>query len=314
MSISRSARITRTAISPRFAIRTFPNTSRTSPPSSNRTTETPRASCAAGLRARTVQPASSGCGWEAPRPPPPRAAPPVQPLWPRPPRAWGRARSSKRDVPVLARRALRTLGPDHIQGLYEVGAGLARVYHVVDVAHLGGDPRVVEPLLVSGDELLALSVGVFGLVELAPEDDIDRGGGAPGRALPPGPRDVDVRPDVLGVHDVVGPAVGFARDNGHLRNARLGEGVEELRPVADDPTPLLVGTRQKPRHVHESNERDVESVAEAHEPRTLDARVYVERPSQNHRLVPDDPDGVPVEPPEAHHQVLRPALLHLVEF
>ncbi len=135
------------AILEAFESRTFPNTLRSSPPSSSRTTGTPRASYVQGPRARAARRASSGCGSGSP-PVLPRAAPPAQLLWLRPPRASGPARSSKRDVPVLARRAFGALGPDHGECLYEVRARLARVYHVVDVAHLGGDHRVVELLLI----------------------------------------------------------------------------------------------------------------------------------------------------------------------
>src|SRR5207253_9433141 len=43
-----------------------------------------------------------------------------------------------------------------------------------------------------------------------------------------------VRADVLGAHDVVRTAVRLARDHRQLRHRRLGIGVEQLGPVADD--------------------------------------------------------------------------------
>src|SRR5215211_208394 len=314
MPSSRRARITRTAISPRLAMRTFPNILRSSLPSSNRTRGTLRASCVRAPRARAGPRASSGCGSESFHPPVlSRAVSPVPPRWPRPLRALGPARSSKRDVSVLAGRALGALGPDHLERFDQVRSRLARVYDVVYVAHLRGDHRVVELLLVVRDELGAFGLGIFRFGDLAPEDDPNRRRGAHDRDLSGRPRDVDVRPDVLGAHDVVGTAVGFPGYDRHLGHRRLGEGVEELGPVADDPTPLLVGARQKAGHVHEREKGDVERVAEAHEPRPLDARVYVERAGQDHRLVAYHPDGVPVEPGEAYHQVLRPAFLHFVE-
>src|SRR5918997_1170279 len=227
MSISFSARTTRTAISPRFAMRTFPNAFRSSPPDSSRTTGTPRASCQRGPRARAGRRGASRCGSEGlysenlyPRP---RAAPRGRPLWPRPPRGQGPARSSKRDVPVLARRALGAFGANHLQRLDEVGARLARVDDVVYVAHLGCDHRVVELLLVRGDELPALLPRVLCLVELAPEDHVYRRGRAHDRDLTRRPRDVDVGAYVLGAHDVVSATVGLARDDGHLGHSRLGE-------------------------------------------------------------------------------------------
>src|SRR5215203_6943975 len=304
----------RTAISPRLATRTFSNTLRSSLPSSNRTRGILPASSPAAPRARAAPRASSGCGSEhVCLPVPLRAALPAPPLSRRSPRASGPVRPSKRDVSVLARRPLGALGLDHLESFDEIGARLARVYDVVYVAHLGCDHRVVELLLVARDELFAFGVRVFRLCDLTPEDDVHRRRGAHDRDLTRRPRDVDVRPDVLGAHDVVGSAVSLPRYDRHLGHRRLGERVEKLRPVADDATPLLVGPRQKPRHVHQRQEWYVERVTEPHEPRPLNARVYVERPRQDHRLVPHDAHGVPVEPREAHHQVLRPALLHLVE-
>src|SRR5215218_572600 len=304
----------RTAISPRLATRTFSNTLRSSLPSSNMTRGILPASSPAAPRARAAPRASSGCGSEhVCLPVPLRAALPAPPLSRRSPRASGPVRPSKRDVSVLARRALGALGLDHLESFDEIRAGLARVYDVVYVTHLGCDHRVVELLLVARDELFAFGIRVFRLCDLTPEDDVHRRRGAHDRDLTGRPRDVDVRPDVLGAHDVVGSAVSLSGYDGHLGHRRLGECIEELGPVADDPTPLLVRPRQKAGHVHEREKRDVERVAEPHETRPLDARVYVESTSEHHWLVPDDAHRVAVQPRKAHHQVLRPALLYLVE-
>ena len=45
------------------------------------------------------------------------------------------------------------------------------------------------------------------------------------------------------MHDVVRAPVGLAGDDGKLRHGRLGIRVQELRAVADDPTPLLIRPR-----------------------------------------------------------------------
>src|SRR5918992_1238172 len=205
MPISRRARMTRTAISPRLATRTFPNTLRPSLPNSSRTRGSPRGSSPAAPRARAAPRASSGCGSGRARPWAPRcAARRGLPLSRPSHRGSGTARPSKRDVSVLARRALGALGPDHLERFDQVRPGLARVYDVVYVAHLGGDHRVVELLLVGGYELGPPGLGVFGLGDFAPEDDVNRSGRPHDGDLPRRPRDVDVGAYVLGVHDVVG--------------------------------------------------------------------------------------------------------------
>src|SRR5256885_6569221 len=48
-------------------------------------------------------------------------------------------------------------------------------------------------------------------------------------------RSIEVGEHVLGVHDVVGAAVGLARHDGQLGHRGLGERVEQLGAVADDP-------------------------------------------------------------------------------
>ena len=72
-------------------------------------------------------------------------------------------------------------------------------------------------------------------------------------------------------------------------------------------------TGRKPANVDERDERDVERVARAHEPRRFHGRVDVEHAGQSPRLVADDPDGVPAETREPAHDVLRVPLVHLEE-
>ena len=75
--------------------------------------------------------------------------------------------------------------------------------------------------------------------------------------------------------------------------------------MADDPAPLLRDARQEAGDVDERHERDVERVARADEARGLDRCVDVEHAGESAGLVADDADGVPAEPREAAHDVLR---------
>ena len=70
---------------------------------------------------------------------------------------------------------------------------------------------------------------------------------------------------------------------------------------------------RKPGHVDERDERDVERVAGAHEPRRLDRGVDVEHARERGRLVADDADAMAAEPREAADDVLRVARLDLEE-
>ena len=83
--------------------------------------------------------------------------------------------------------------------------------------------------------------------------------------------------------------------------------------MADDAAVLLVGAGQEAGHVDERDERDVERVARAHEPRRLLRRVDVERAREHLRLVADDADDVAVDAREAAHDVHRPERVDLEE-
>ena len=182
-------------------------------------------------------------------------------------------------------------------------AGLVRHDHVVDVAALGGRVRVREARLVVVHQLLAALVRGRRLGDVAAVDDVDRALRAHHRDLRGRPGEVEVGQHVLRVHDVVGAAVGLARDDRQLRHGRLGERVEQLRAVADDPAPLLARAGQEAGHVGEGDERDVERVAEADEAGGLLRRLDVEHAGELRGLVADDPDRAPAEAREAADDV-----------
>ena len=66
----------------------------------------------------------------------------------------------------------------------------------------------------------------------------------------------------------------------------------------------------KPGHVVQEHERDVERVAQPHEPRGLVGRVHVERAAEHHRLVRDDADRLTADACQTRDEVLRPLRLH----
>ena len=79
------------------------------------------------------------------------------------------------------------------------------------------------------------------------------------------------------------------------------------------PLPLLVGAGQEAGHVDERQDRDVEGVAEPHEPRGLLGGVDVEGAGELHRLVGHDADRLALDPAEADEDVGREQLLDLEE-
>src|SRR5213076_3067007 len=67
------------------------------------------------------------------------------------------------------------------------------------------------------------------------------------------------------------------------------------------------------RHVHEGHERDVEAVAEAHEPGGFVRRVDVQHAGQHDGLLGHDAHRLPPQAGEADHDVPREMLLDLQE-
>ena len=83
--------------------------------------------------------------------------------------------------------------------------------------------------------------------------------------------------------------------------------------MTDDAAVFLHRARQKARNVLDSDERNVERVAEAHEPCALHGCVDVERPRQIRRLIGDDAHRAPAETSEADEDVARVVRVHLEE-
>src|SRR5262249_10099327 len=114
-------------------------------------------------------------------------------------------------------------------------------------------------------------------------------------------------------HNTVSSAVSLTRYHGNLRHSRFGKGKQQLRAVADDPAVFLLNSRQKPWHVLEGDQRDVETVAKTDETRALNRGVYVEHARQVRRLIGDYAHRSAAKPGEAHHDVLRVVLVHFKE-
>ena len=140
-------------------------------------------------------------------------------------------------------------------------------------------------------------------------DDVDRATGAHHGDFGVREGKVHVRADVLAAHHVVRAAVGFARDDGELRHGGFAEGVQQLGAVADDAAVFLVDARQEAWHVHEGHERDVETVAKAHEARGFRAGVDVEHAGQYRGLIGHDADHAAADAREAGQDVARELLV-----
>jgi hypothetical protein len=201
----------------------------------------------------------------------------------------------------------------HVESRDESRPALARIDHVVDVSACRRNVGVRELVAILGDARLGRRLGIVRRPDLLAKEHLDGALRAHHGDLGLWPREVHVAPDVLRVHDVVGAAVRLSGDQRHLGDGRLGERVQELRPVPDDAAVLLCDPGQEARHVLEDDERDVERVAEAHEARTLVRGVDVQHSREHRRLIGDDPDRVSPEVSEPDDDVAGEPSMHLVE-
>mmetsp|Transcript_15321 Transcript_15321/g.53149 ORF Transcript_15321/g.53149 Transcript_15321/m.53149 type:complete len:273 (-) Transcript_15321:818-1636(-) len=209
---------------------------------------------------------------------------------------------SKRDARVLARAVGEVLAGELVEVRAELRARLRRVDDVVDEAARRGDDGVREAARV----LVGLGLLAVG-VEVAVED-LHGALGAHDGDLRGRPRVVRVAAEVLRGHDVVGAAVGLARDDRELGHVRLAVGEQQLGAVADDAAVLLLDAREEARDVDERHQRDPERVAEADEARGLDRGVDVEAAGLGLGVVGDDADGPAPEARERRQYVRRVVL------
>ena len=78
-----------------------------------------------------------------------------------------------------------------------------------------------------------------------------------------------------------------------FRHGGFGIGEQQLGAVLDQAAIFLGGAGQKARHIDERDDRNLETIAEAHEAGRLAAGITVEDAGENERLIGDDADVRP---------------------
>ncbi len=214
---------------------------------------------------------------------------------------------------MLLGRIPIALGLEVCQGQDQLPASVTWPNHLIDEASRSRHPRIGEPLAKFGDALGALRRRIRRLIQLAFVKDIDRRVRAHDRNFRGRPCVVEIGADVLACHHAVGAAVRLARDDGHLRNGGLGERIKQLGAVADDATVLLHGAGEKPRHIFEGHQRDVERIAKPYESRAFGRGVDVERAGQMSWLIGHDANGAATEPPKADNDIAGVVLMNFQE-
>ena len=115
-------------------------------------------------------------------------------------------------------------------------------------------------------------------------------------------------------HHAIGAAIRLARNDGDFRNGGFCERKQQLRSVLDDAAEFLRRARKKAGHVFEGDERNVERVAEPHEPRPLHGGIDVEHAGKMRGLIRHDADRAAAQTREADDDVARVVAVHFEKF
>src|SRR5882762_5816294 len=212
---------------------------------------------------------------------------------------------SQRDVAVFFLGVGVALGFQGAEGGDEADARGGGLDYGVDVAAHGSYEGVSKAVAEFGDFFAAqgFAFRFRNFFQLTFVDDVDRTFGAHHGDFRGGPGEIGVGADVLGGHDAIGAAVGFAGDDGDFGDGGFGVGEEQLGAMLDDAAEFLLRTGKEAGHVFEGDERDVEGVAEAHEARAFDGSVDVEDTSEKGRLIGDDADGAAIETSKTNYDI-----------
>ncbi len=170
----------------------------------------------------------------------------------------------------------------HFQCLDQTFAGLSRIDDFVDESQFGSLIRSSKLFFVS------FQFFTFCLCIRFAEQDVYRTFRTHYCNFCTWVSEVHVSSGLLGVHHNICAAVCLARNHRNLRNGSFGVSINYFRPVADDAVVLLRISGKKSRHIFESNQRNVETVAETDETACLVAGVNVENTGKVGRLIGDN--------------------------
>ncbi len=122
---------------------------------------------------------------------------------------------------------------------------------------------------------------------------------------------IDIGPNVLAAHHVVGASVCFSCDHGNFRDGGFRECVKQFGPVTDDTSKLLNRTGQESGHIHESDQRNVKGIAEADKTGCFYRRVDIQDTGQIGGLVGHDAHAASTHAGKTNEDVWRVTGLNL---
>ena len=119
---------------------------------------------------------------------------------------------------------------------------------------------------------------------------------------------------MLRAHHDVSTAVCLAQRNRYLRHSSLTVSIEQLGSVRNHTIVLLACTRQESRHIHQSNQRNIESIAEADETSCLTRCIGVETAGHHLWLVGYDTYALAIEASKTNDDIPGIITMYFEEF
>ncbi len=188
---------------------------------------------------------------------------------------------------MLLWRSCLPLACQHIQSTADQLTGLMGKDDLVNVPKSCRHIRISKLLTILLHQFRSFLLLVLCRLNLLSENDVDCAIRTHDSDFGSGPGVDEVRSDMPQGHDVECAAVALSRDDGDKRNRRLCKGVEDLRSVADDTSPLLRSSWEVAGHVPEGDDWYVEGIAESYGASTLVRGIDVERACKMGGVVSD---------------------------
>src|SRR5579862_2595698 len=221
-------------------------------------------------------------------------------------RLWG----LQRNQAMFFGRAELALRMQAIESLREIAPGLRRFDNVIHKLPAGSYVGIGERTPIVFDQLRALRCFVFSSVDFVAGDNLNRAFRAHHGNFGGWPRDYAVCPKVFAAHCNISASVGFAQHHRDLRNCSGGIGKQNLGAVANDSAEFLIDSRQEAGRIDERKQRNVECVAEAHEPCHLVGGINIEHSREDGGLASDDAQGAALNSTESDNDIGRIAGLN----
>ncbi len=196
---------------------------------------------------------------------------------------------------MLFGRVSHFLGGELLQSADYAEAGVAGLDDVVDIAVLGRVVRIAEKLVV-----FSLSFGehLCGVVRFLCFLGVEHFYGACASHncdFCSRPCVVHVAAELLAAHHDVAAAIALAERNGDFGHSSFAVSVKELGSMENHAVVFLTCSGEESGHVNQSDQRNIESVAEAYKAGAFARSVAVEHAGKEFGLVSHDAHGLTVE-------------------